>query len=356
MSTSAPVALAPVTPLVHERPRVRRKRWVFGLGLSLAAHLALVAALVLRAREQYVTGGEGGEMGVDMVRVEPLEQEPELAAPRAPDTALPARTADAIARPGRRAGTPGRPLRIAAAPIVAAPVADKAPPPTTALAPDPATEAARDAFRATLRKRLHEAWRAAEVYQRLDPRGQLAGSLFTTSVDVRVRPDGRIERASLRDSSGITALDKEAMGALDRLDLPAVPADMVDAQGGWPVMVKFHLDVGMFRYAGEIRRALVETWRPSPAFARTADSERRTVVRYLVNADGTVVSSSVVRPSGLQMLDDNALTAVRPGGKLPAPPRALVPAKGGPATVFVAFLHQAGDIRLMKPREDVEEE
>ena len=30
--------------------------------------------------------------------------------------------------------------------------------------------------------------------------------------------------------------------------------------------------------------------------------------------------------------------------------------QAGPATVFVAFLHKAGDVRVLKPREDVEDE
>ena len=133
------------------------------------------------------------------------------------------------------------------------------PVPLTPTAPQPAQpagpieDAARAAFRATLRKHLYQAWRAGDVYQRIDPQGRLAGSLFTTAVQVRLRPDGRLERAELRESSGIAALDKEALDALGRLEpLPPVPVAMLDAQGGWPVLCKFYLDVGMFRFAAEI--------------------------------------------------------------------------------------------------------
>jgi TonB family protein len=353
-SLLAPPAESDAVP--PARRRARRKRWALGLGLSLAAHCALVSALVVKARHEYVAAGEAGQLGADMVRVEPVDEAPSSFAPRATDDAPAVRDAPALARPARRAGSPGRPLRVATTAPIAAPALPRAAPEPAPLPADPAEEAARAAFRATLRKHLYQAWRAGEVYQRIDPQGRLAGSLFTTAVQVRLRPDGRIERSEMRESSGLPLLDKEALGALERLQpLPPVPAGMLDAQGGWPVLCKFYLDVGMFRFAGEIRRALRDRWRPSPAFARTAESERRTVIRILENADGTVVSSNVMQSSGMQMLDDNAVHVVKPGDRLPPPPRALVP-KSGPAQVFVAFLHQAGDIRVMKPREDVEDE
>jgi TonB family protein len=137
--------------------------------------------------------------------------------------------------------------------------------------------------------------------------------------------------------------------------LPPVPASMLDDRAGWTVLCKFYLDVGLFRFAAEIRNAISEKWRPSRAYAATSDQERKTVARFVLQRDGSLVSAEVVQSAGIDFLDANALSAIRPGMRLPAPPPAFLH-QPGPVNVFVAFLHQAGDVRLLKPREDVEEE
>jgi TonB family protein len=130
---------------------------------------------------------------------------------------------------------------------------------------------------------------------------------------------------------------------------------MLDARAGWDVLCKFYLDVGLFRFAAEIRNAISEKWRPSRAYAATSDQERKTVARFVLDSDGTLVSAEVVQSAGIDFLDANALAMARPGMRLPAPPPAFM-RQPGPANVFVAFLHQAGDVRVLKPREDVEDQ
>src|SRR5690349_17977866 len=77
------------------RRRTLRKRWAFGVGLSLAAHVAVVSTLVMKARHDWVATGEGGDLGVDMVRVDPIEEPlPADQLPRASASAQPARAAD----------------------------------------------------------------------------------------------------------------------------------------------------------------------------------------------------------------------------------------------------------------------
>jgi TonB family protein len=216
--------------------------------------------------------------------------------------------------------------------------------------------AARAAFRATLRRHMREAWQAYEVYQRIDPHRRLQGSLFTTSIEVRLRPDGSIARTQLAASSGVKELDAEALAALGRMQpLPPLPPVMIDAEGGWTVRCMFHFDVGLLIFAARLRLAIAEIWRPSRAFAMTAEQERTTVVKLRLARDGKLIAAEVAVPSGLPLLDDNARRALPPGTVLPPPPPAFT-RQPGPAHVMVAFLHRRGEVRMLKPREDIDEE
>ena len=356
------------------------QRWLRGAALSLAVHVIGITAIVVQARQ--AARWQAAPAGIDLARSAgdgnpvglPEAVTVDLAAPltAASMATLPPLDLDGIevqrqALPARGPGRAAVPTPGAALPArggragkvaLSEPAGLAAPAPLPLPGAEVVTEAdpARAAFRAQLRRHLHEAWHANEVFARIDPQGRLDGSLFTTAIQVRLHPDGTIDRAELAESSGIAPLDKEALGSLGRMEpLPPVPASMLDVAGGWNVLCKFYLDVGLFRFAADIRRVISEMWHPSRAFGTTATEERKTVVRLLLKADGTLVSAEVVGSAGVDFLDANALTAVRPGAHLPVPPRAFM-RQPGPANVFVAFLHQAGDVRVLKPREDVEDQ
>jgi protein TonB len=359
-----------------------QKRWLRGAALSVVVHALAITVIVTQANRHRTW--EPTVTAVDVARspmtdamtvglseqlpattqplptlddgaIAPLQLSRIQAAPppRPARPPAPARVAPAI-RTGVANGTSARATKLAANATVAATSGPTVAPPAPAhpAAPDPA----RAAFRSQLRRHLHEAWHANEVFARIDPHGHLEGSLFTTAIKVRLRADGTIESSGLAESSGIPALDREAADGLTRMEpLPPLPASMQDERGGWDVLCKFYLDVGLFRFAAEIRNAISEKWRPSRAYAATSDQERKTVARFVLTGDGTLVSAEVVQSAGIDFLDANALAMARPGMRLPPPPPAFM-RQPGPANVFVAFLHHAGDVRVLKPREDVEDQ
>ncbi len=371
----------------------RSKRWLLGGALSMAAHLLCVGGVVFTA-----SAPRSGQGGVDLAResargpeegvpvdvvgadfVDGLVDLPRLSDPLpedddtvvSPAQPRPARRAAARSRPSaersatgegvrtrRLAGAPGVQAQAAASPVPAPShespdVAPAVPPPDPA---ELAAAAARTAFRAQLRRHLQQAWRANEVFGRIDPQGRLQGSLFTTGISVRLRADGSIESSQLAEPSGVEALDEEALGALARMErLPPVPGAMLDEQRGWNVLCKFYLDVGMFRFAADLRRAIAASWQPSKAFTLNGDKDRRTVLKLSLVRDGTLLGAEVVQSAGIDFLDANAVKFGSPGLKLPAPPPAFTK-QPGPASVFVAFLHLSGDVRMVRPREDVEAE
>jgi TonB family protein len=365
-----------------------QQRWLRGAALSVGVHVIAITAIGVHARQN--ARWQAGLAAVDLARVastQPVSTSQTdgvtvgLAEPSAFSTpaelpvledgaiepARPLPHSQAVSRPapGRLGATSGvRGMRSTSTKLAANEPGTVTPPVGALDLPsagtDPAapvvSSAARMAFRSQLRRHLHDAWHANEVFARIDPMGRLDGSLFTTAIKVRLSAAGTLERAELAESSGIAALDKEALASLSRIEpLPPVPAEMLDAQSGWNVLCKFYLDVGLFRFAAEIRRVISGMWHPSRAFSVTATEERKTVVRFVINADGTLVSANVVSPAGLDFLDANALAVAPPGTHLPVPPRAFMH-QPGPANVFVAFLHQAGDVRVLKPREDVEDQ
>ncbi len=257
----------------------------------------------------------------------------------------------------RRASRAGSPTAAASAPPAAAPEkAVPAPPPESAPSTGTPVPSPRSLFLAQLKRHLRAAWRAGEVYARVDPTGRLEGSMFVSGLQVRLRANGTVERAELKDSSGIPDLDHEAQGTVARMQpMPPLPDELVDASGGFDVRCSFHLDVGLFRFANKLHHAIAEHWRPSQAFAATSEVERKTVVRLRLDRQGVLVDGVVVASAGVDFLDSGAVAWVKPGIRFPPPPPAF--GKGeGPVPVFVAFLHRAGEPRVLKPREDLEAE
>jgi TonB family protein len=212
------------------------------------------------------------------------------------------------------------------------------------------------AFRAELKARLRAAWRPVEVYQRLDPAGQLQGSRLITGLQVRFRADGTVEQAAVARSSGYPQLDGEALAALARIrPLPPLPREIVDDKGGADVPCSFHLDVGLYRFAGDLRRAIAGEWRPSRAFQASGDQERKTVLRLTLTRDGALTNATMTTSAGIDFLDAGALAAVKPGSRLPAPPPGFF-RRPGPVLVVVAFDHADGNLHILLPREDLEDD
>jgi hypothetical protein len=135
--------------------------------------------------------------------------------------------------------------------------------------------------------------------------------------------------------------------------LSHVPDELVDPQGSALVRCAFHLDLGQYRFANQLRRAVAAQWRPARAFMLSSQVERVTRVRLMLDRQGKLLSWSVIAPAGLDLLDVNALAWARPGLALPAPPPAFHRGAGD-VPVFVAFYHLAGEVHFLWPREDLE--
>ena len=304
-----------------------------------------------------------------------IDQTVKLARPAPRRPVATARTATPAARPlvAAPATAPVRPVASASAPPAAAPPASR--PQVTAIdvggtgatpeAPgggdrlgqprvDPVQEALA-AFRAQLKQAVRTVWRPLEVYKRVDPEGRLTGSLLVTAMQVRLRADGSLEQVAVSEGSGVRALDEEALGAIRRMKAPGVPAVILDDRGGYDVRYTLTLEVGMFRFAREVHKAIADAWRPSLAYRQSEALERKTVVRLTVSRDGVINQAAVITPAGIDFLDAGALAAVKPGMRLPALPPAFKNSPG-PISLFVAFSHHLGELHVLRPRERVDEE
>lgn len=209
-------------------------------------------------------------------------------------------------------------------------------------------------FVGLLNEKLREQWRAKEVYQRVDPRGRLGGSMFSTILDVRIRADGSLEQVAVRTSSGVPELDTEALEAFKRAQpLPHPPAGVLDGQGGYALQFGFHLDVAMFHFASQVQRTILEEWRGSPAFRQAGDHARKTLARLLLTKEGVLVHVVVLGSSGLDFLDEGIGKALQPGMRFPPPPPAfghrpgLVPVD----LEFLHYIHAPSGVHMLRPRE-----
>jgi TonB family protein len=227
---------------------------------------------------------------------------------------------------------------------------------TDAVVPEHEGHSALALFRADLKRRLRAAWRPIEIYQRLDPQGQLQGSRLITAVQVRLRADGTAEQAAVNGSSGFAALDNEALAALRRaLPLPRLAPEIIDGKGGFEVRCTFHLDIGLYRFARELHHAIAQEWHPSRAFLMSGDKTRKTVLRLTLSREGALTATSVMTSAGIDFLDSGAQAALKPGIRLPPPPPGFF-RKGTAVPVVVAFDHGAGNLHILLPHEALEED
>jgi TonB family protein len=251
------------------------------------------------------------------------------------------------------AGTPARPARTLATTNPGSLATDRALIPAAAGPTGPSPMAA---FRAELKQKMRAAWRAREIYERIDPQGRMAGTVLVTKLNVRLRADGTVERSAMHDSSGIPALDSEATATIARMKpLSRLPPEIVDPQGGFLVRCVFHLDLGLFRFANALHRTIAEEWRPGRAFQISGDRERVTVLQLMLHRNGTLAQASVVQSSGIDFLDKNALAWTRPGMPLPAPPPNFM-RHNAKVPIYVAFAHLSGRLVVKDPEEDLETE
>jgi TonB family protein len=201
----------------------------------------------------------------------------------------------------------------------------------------------RALFLSGLRDSLQAEWRPKEVYYRLNTAGKLDESaVLLTLLQVRIRADGSIARTEVSRSSGLPALDAEAVNAFQRAQpLRRLPAVMVDKDGGFSVQLRFQFELGVFRFATQLKNALLAQWQPSVFFKRAGDRTRSTITRVMVTREGVLVHATVLTSAGFGYLDDSAMEALRPGLRLPPPPAAFAQ-RPGLVPIFVEFVHRVG--------------
>jgi protein TonB len=352
-----------VQPL-QERGRLRVPGLALGRGaaVSAALHLLGLGALLIGAPR----GGGGSETEEatvpEVVAVDTIAEAPVVGPPAS--AAAPAqaarRSSGEVPRKAEVGGS--RPRRVRA--VRPAAVAGDAGGGGTAKetsAPSPPVEAekgkagpasARALFIATLRQRMRSSWRPNEVYARIDPQERLPGSVLSSSLMVRLTAGGKVDHAEVAESSGIPALDAEAQDAMSRMTgLPPLPAEMLDAGGGFTVRCTFSIDAGSYKFGNALHRAIAGQWHPSRAFLSQVDRERVTMVQLELSAQGVITRASLVSSAGIGFLDQSALAALPAGLRLAQPPEAFV---HRPRPLIVEFQHHLGDLRVRRPQEDME--
>jgi TonB family protein len=153
------------------------------------------------------------------------------------------------------------------------------------------------------------------------------------------RLDGWSDRLAVPGTSGSDG--GRAMGSLDPRLRPSQEALERIAAGGPMFSIggveegdEMLLNTREFKYAGffnRSKRAIVQEWSADraymlrdPDFSIYPVKDRTTVVAIKLNADGSLKDVRVVRRSGLDFLDEEAVRAVRAATPFPNPPSALV--------------------------------
>jgi TonB family protein len=118
--------------------------------------------------------------------------------------------------------------------------------------------------------------------------------------------------------------------------LPApTPASALEPVIDHPPDAGYSEDGPYAPFFGRVRTQLLEYWRPKSLYdspdhgASVYGSRNRyTEVRLKLAPDGRLESVTIVRPSGLELLDDEAIAAVENAQRFPPPPPQLIDADG----------------------------
>jgi TonB family protein len=200
--------------------------------------------------------------------------------------------------------------------------------------------------------RVREHWNPKEVYKRADPSlHSLTNQGRRTELQLRVRADGHLESARVANSSGMAELDDEALAACNRAQpFTRPPPEVLDGSGRLVFTFGFELDMAEAAYRADLSRAVREQWRPSPAYRIFSGVDRMTTVRVLLTFDGVVVHAAVLSSSGLDLLDQTVLAALKQGMHLPRPPATLGEV-AGLVPLRLVFLHSvrgANEVKVMR--------
>lgn len=128
-----------------------------------------------------------------------------------------------------------------------------------------------------------------------------------------VSTTGKVVQTKIEKSSGYSALD-EATLRISYTDCKFDP----DTRDGKPVeswrtmKIGWHLDDAAPADAGFVKGAIDRcTKKPDyPSAARRRDEEGLVIMSFLVDADGSVMSSKIAQSSGSKLLDYQALTVL----------------------------------------------
>lgn len=335
---AAPVIMGPSVPVTQPGPAPRTARYIAEHDSDVVretrARTARVAASTVPRTQVARAQGEGEPHGAVVPTAAVLQPGPGDRAPVARDSELPtppmpvrgARGTEKVSAPAAVAVNEP----IAAAPAVIAPIADE-----TAVR---ARASAMALFMRQIEARIARHWFPQSVYTRVDPGGRIQGVERRTAMKVRVRADGSLERLDIESSSGVAALDEEAVAAFHRAKpFPRPPSIAIDSKGGLTFPFSVTLDLEMARFKSEVKRMVGASWRPRGRLY--VDQDRITVVKALLNREGTVSQVTVESPSGNSFIDGSALSAVSPGMRLPKPPHSLAEV-AGMIPLRIAFLHR----------------
>ena len=216
---------------------------------------------------------------------------------------------------------------------------------------DTAVRARRSAMAAFLnqvRVQVTDRWRPLSVFRRDTPN---VTRIDVTSLRVRVRADGALAATDLQSGSGMVALDAEAMRALEEAQpFQKPPPEILDAAGGFSFNFNFHVDLPLALFLTNVRRLVMEHWKPSTAFRKFGTGDRVTIVRALLTGEGVLAHVAVVTSSGMDLLDEGVLAAFKPRMRFPAPPAALGEV-AGIIPVRIGFLHSIrgeNEVRVLR--------
>ena len=349
---AAPVILGPSVPIERPGPRPRQSRYIAQLHAEAPRETRVLGARVAAPsvpRPEPEPPGEGGRRGALIPATAVLPEGPGERAPIArereplPTPAPPRGEAGKGPVPPKQVAMAEEP--ILAAPAVIAPVADQA--------LVRARASALALFMRQVEASISRHWFPQSVYTRVDPGGTIQGVERRTAMRVRVRADGSLERLDVESSSGVPALDEEAMAAFHRAKpFPRPPALALDSKGGLTFPFSVTLDLELARFKSDVKRMVGATWRPRGRLY--IDQDRLTVVRALVSAEGVVSHATVETSSGSTFLDGSALQAITAGMRLPRPPASLGQV-AGMIPLRIAFMHRfrgEHDLQVLAERSD----